>query len=61
MTYGRVYDGRKVYRVWVKGKKLLTERLMKADSKAQAQLRLANVWSVKSFEVECVWLKDWPK
>jgi len=58
MPYGRTYSGKRKYRVWVKGRKAATERTMPADSKGQAQIRMANLWGVKSFEIECVWIKD---
>jgi hypothetical protein len=59
--YGRNYEGTRRYRVWVKGRKMDTETVMPADSKIQAQIRLANIWDVKSFEIECVWWKNWPR
>lgn len=58
MTYGRKYSGNRNYRVWIKGRKAETERTMPADSKAQAQIRMANLWEVKSYEIECFWIKD---
>lgn len=57
MAYGREYSGNRNYRVWIKGRKSETERTMPADSKLQAQIRMANLWDVKSFQVECVWIK----
>ena len=58
MAYGRIYSGKRKYRVWVKARKAETERTIPADSKLQAQMRMANLWGVKSFEIECVWMKD---
>lgn len=58
--YGRHYAGNRRYQVWVKGRKLDTKTIIPADSKLQAQMRLANIWGVKSFEIECVWLRKWP-
>ena len=58
MSYGRVYSGKRFYRVWIKGRKLETERTLPADSKLQSQIRMASLWNVKSFQVESVWLKE---
>jgi hypothetical protein len=58
--YGRRYSGNRKYRVWVKNRKSETVTIMPADNKIQAQIRLANIWNVKSYDIECVWLKNWP-
>lgn len=45
------------YFVWVKGRKTETARIVRARTGLQAQIRMAAQWSVKSYEIECVWLK----
>lgn len=46
------------YRAWVKGRKEETVCVVSAKSGLVAQIKLASFWGVKSFQIECVWIKD---